>query len=467
MTPLPQERHAMDLTLTERELASRLSWFIAIRWFAGAATFILLQVARNVFGIRFDDPGPVLAAIVVLLLYNAGIAVAVKALRSRGALSRKSIHLLAHVQVVCDLLLLAVIWHFTGAVENAFGIFFIFPMVWASELLSRRNAYLYAVLGAVLLNAVAWGEFAGVLPHEHLVRETAAGGPAHEFIRDVVYRDWHRVFMVTFSLSIALFVTVFLAATVSDRLRMRENQLAEAYRSCKSLDILKSQFMRKASHELRAPLAATHTLLRTVLAGLTGKVDPRQVDMIQRACERTDSLMDLINDLLRYSRLEAEAGTRVPRRPVQFADVVRRTVELLSPSAEAGGVRLDTQIRPAVVLADDEGLTELATNLVSNAIRYSPGGGAVDVRLDTLAGRAVFRVQDHGIGIAPEDLPFVFDEFFRSEAAKEAVQHGTGMGLAIVKRLVDSYDGSIDVASEPARGTTFTVRLPLAPPESA
>jgi len=466
MSPLLPERHAVDLTLTDRELASRLSWFIAIRWFAGAATFVLLQVARNVFGMQFDSR-PVLAAIVVLLLYNAGIAVTVKALRSRGALSRRSIHFLAHVQVICDLVLLAVIWHYTGGIENAFGIFFIFPMVWASELLSRRNAYLYAVLGAVLVNAVAWGEYAEVIPHVHLLRESLNGSLIDAFIRPTVYQDWHRVFMVTFSLSIALFVTVFLAATVSDRLRTRENQLAEAYRSCKSLDILKSQFMRKASHELRAPLAATHTLLKTVLAGLTGKVDPRQVDMIQRACERTDSLMDLINDLLRYSRLEAEAGVQVVREPVSFADVVRRTIELLSPSAEAGQITLQDEVRPARVLADEEGLTELATNLVSNAIRYSPEGGAVSVRLEARGERAVFRVQDHGIGIDPEDLPHVFEEFFRSEAAKKAVQHGTGMGLSIVKRLVDSYAGSIDVASEPGRGTTFTVSLPLAPPGAA
>lgn len=450
-----------QLTLTERELAARLSWFISIRWFAGAATFLLLMISRNVFRIMVPL-GPVLASVLVLLFYNAILSLAVKALRSRGALSRKSIHVMANLQVVCDLLILAAIWHYTGGMKNAFGIFFVFPMVWAGELLSSRNAWLHAVLAVALINAVAWLEYAEVLPHVRLVREVVPGGPTEPFFRELIYRDWHRVFMVTFSLSTAVFFTVYLSATIANRLRYRENQLEAMFRGLQSLDTLKSHFMRKASHELRAPLAAIHMLLKTVLGGLAGKVDPKQEEMIRRACERTDSLTDLINDLLRYSRLEAESGIQVALRPVSFPMIVNRTIELLSPSAEARHVRLETHIRPAHVLADEEGLTELVTNLVSNAVRYSGEGGAVSVRLVADNEHAVLEVQDGGIGITAEDLPHIFEEFFRSETAKRAVQHGTGMGLSIVKRLVESYGGTISVESEPGQGTTFTVRLPLA-----
>lgn len=460
MSRLPPQADAQSLTLTERELASRLSWFITIRWFAGAAGFVLLLISHNVFCVRFEV-APVLAAIFALLFYNAILSLTVKGLRSRGTLGRSTIHSLANVQVVCDLVLLAVVWHYSGGVENAFGIFLIFPMVWAGELLSHRNAYLHAVLGVVLLNAVAWGEYLEILPHVHLVREAVAGDLAHEFIRQVVYKDWHRVFMATFSLSIALFVTVFLSATVANRLRYRENQLEQMFRGLQSVDTLKSHFMRKASHELRAPLAAIHMLLKTVLGGLAGKVEPKQEEMIWRACERTNSLMDLINDLLRYSRLEAESGVPVVLKPVSFTNVVHRTIELLSPIAEAEHVRLEARVHPAHVLADEEGLTELVTNLISNAIRYSREGGSVSVRLTVNDASAVLRVEDQGIGIASEDLPHIFEEFFRSEAAKKAVQHGTGMGLAIVQRLVTSYRGTIDVESQPGRGTAFTVRLPL------
>lgn len=461
MTRAPALSDQANLTLTDHELASRLSWFISIRWFAAAATVLLALVAHHLIGLRFDTQ-PVIVALIVLLAYNALLALAVNHLQKRGTLTRRAIHALANLQVVCDLLLVAALWHFTGAVENAFGIVFVFPMVWAAELLDRRNAYLHAVLGAALLNAVAWGEYAGLLPHVHLVRETVNADLAHEFIREVVYRDWHRVFMVTFSLTGALFFTVYLAATIATRLRYREQQLEQTFRSLKSVDTLKTHFMRKASHELRAPLAAIHMLLETVLAGLTGKVDPKQEEMIRRAAERTDSLTYLINDLLRYSRLEAEAGVLVKLQPVSFTNVLSRTMELLTPSAEAKGLQLVADLHPAHVLADEEGLTELATNLISNAIRYSGHGKTVEIALTADTSHATLTVRDHGIGITAEDLPHVFEEFFRSEAAKKAVQHGTGMGLAIVKRLVETYDGSIDLESPPSAGATFTVRLPLA-----
>jgi len=453
-------------SLTDRELAMRLSWFISIRWFAGLVAVLFLLVSWHVFHIRFSGVGYVVerivAAVFALFFYNAVLALLVKGFRSRGTLSLRVIHIIANVQIVCDLICVAFLWHSTGGMENAFGILFIFPMVWAGELLSRRNAYLYAFLGTVLINAVLWGEYIHLIPHVHIVRE-AAGGTADVFIRPTVYMDWHRVFMLSVAISGALFVTVFLAATVAARLRHRENQLDEAYRKLKSVDILKSQFMRKASHELRAPLSATHMMLKTVLMGITGKVDAKQEEMIARAAERTDSLMDLINDLLRYSRLEAEAALHADYQPVSLADVTRRTVELLAPSAEAGNVRLASDIRPARVLADEEGLTELVTNLLSNAIRYTPDGGDVAVAVSRDAGRAVLVVTDSGIGISGEDLSHIFDEFFRSSAAKEAVQHGTGMGLAISKKLVESFHGTIDVRSEPGHGSTFTVRLPILP----
>jgi len=141
--------------------------------------------------------------------------------------------------------------------------------------------------------------------------------------------------------------------------------------------------------------------------------------------------------------------------------VVRQTIELLTAGAETKNLRLEFDIAPARVTAEKEELTEIATNLVSNAIRYTPDGGRVSVRLTSEGGFAVLEVTDTGIGIAPKDLPRVFDEFFRSTEAKNAVRHGTGIGLAIVKKIVQSLRGTIDVRSTPGEGSTFTVRLPL------
>ncbi|MBN2581871.1 MAG: HAMP domain-containing histidine kinase [Planctomycetes bacterium] len=464
MADQPNQTAEHTWSLTERELASRLSWFISIRWFAGLTALAFLAVAWHGFGIRFTGTDQVveriLAAVMGLFFYNAVLVILVWVFRVRGLLGPRAIHTFANVQIVCDLVCVAVIWHYTGGIENAFCILFVFPMVWASELLSRTNAYLHAVLGATLLNGVAWGEYTGLLDHVHLVRVSEQC--IIDFVPPNLYRDWAFVVMVCLAVSGGILITVFLAGTIARRLRLRENQLEEAYRKLQTIDTLKTNFMRQASHELRAPLSATYMMLKTVEQDVADKIDPKQHEMIVRATERVDSLTRLVNDLLLFSRLEGEVDVPVHRRPMAFDEVVRQTIELLTPSAEAKNLRLEYDVGPAQVVAEQEELTEIVTNLISNAIRYTPEGGRVSVRLSSEIHQAVLEVADTGIGIGQEDLPRVFDEFFRSNEAKKAVKYGTGIGLAIVKKIVQSLRGTVDVRSIRGEGTTFTVRLPLA-----
>lgn len=463
MADRPAQTSERSWSLTERELASRLSWFISIRWFAGLTALLFLAVAWHGFGIRLTGPDQplvrVLAAVLGLFFYNAVLVILVWAFRTRGLLGRRAIHAFANLQIVCDLACVAFIWHYTGSIENAFCILFIFPMAWASELLSRTNAYFHAVLGATMMNAVAWGEYSGLLPHVHLVR--LVDQCIMDFVPPELYLDWAFVLMVCMAVSGGMFVTVFLAGTIAQRLRLRENQLEEAYRRLQTVDTLKTDFMRRASHELRAPLSATHMMLKTVQQNVADRLDAGQREMIVRATDRVDSLTKLVNDLLLFSRLENEVDVPARREPTSFDEVVRQTIELLTAGAETKNLRLEFDIAPARVTAEKEELTEIATNLVSNAIRYTPDGGRVSVRLTSEGGFAVLEVTDTGIGIAPKDLPRVFDEFFRSTEAKNAVRHGTGIGLAIVKKIVQSLRGTIDVRSTPGEGSTFTVRLPL------
>ncbi|NIA21563.1 MAG: hypothetical protein GWP05_06280, partial [Anaerolineaceae bacterium] len=189
MRPAPDQPATQPWSLTDRELALRLSWFISIRWFAGLVALLFLLISWHVFGIRFTGEqyvvGRIGAAVFALFFYNAVLALLIKGFRSRGTLSPRLIHVIANVQIVCDLACVAFLWQSTGGIENAFGILFIFPMVWASELLNRRNAYLQALLGAALINAVLWGEYSQIIPHVHIVRESA-GGTADLFIRPTV-----------------------------------------------------------------------------------------------------------------------------------------------------------------------------------------------------------------------------------------------------------------------------------------
>ena len=152
------------------------------------------------------------------------------------------------------------------------------------------------------------------------------------------------------------------------------------------------------------------------------------------------------------------------RQAVDAADVVEAVVLAQRGAAAAGQVRLEADApQPVPVRGDPDRLRQVLVNLVGNALRYTPPGGRVTVSAAGEDGAAVLTVRDTGIGIPPEHLPHVFDRFYRCDASRSRETGGSGLGLAIVRQLVAAHGGTVAAASEPGRGSTFTVRLPLTP----
>lgn len=242
-------------------------------------------------------------------------------------------------------------------------------------------------------------------------------------------------------------------------------ELSRTKEDLERLDRVKSAFMLTVAHELRAPVAAIQGYLKLILEGYASPEKSRE--MLQRAEARAGELIALIEDLLQLSRIRDAAPTEVWQR-VPVADVLSDVASLLKVEADRKSIRLDVQVAAEPqVMAMREHVRQVWTNLISNAIRYTPEGGHVTVTLAVNDGRVKGSVSDTGIGIAPEDLPMVFQEFFRTKEAKAMVKGGTGLGLPIVKRIVDTYGGKISVQSQPGAGSTFTFEFPEAAPEGA
>jgi two-component system sensor histidine kinase/response regulator len=246
------------------------------------------------------------------------------------------------------------------------------------------------------------------------------------------------------------------------RLRQMEEEarrLSQEKAMLEELDRVKSAFMRKVAHELRAPLAAIESFMNSILAGYGSPEVQR--DMQARAARRAGELLELINDLLNLSRLkDVKMASR--RQEVCLKSVLDDVLTLHAPEAEKKGIALLVECRdcPAIV-ADLSHTKQLWTNLISNAIKYTPEGGRITVGLFPEGDSIVGDIQDTGIGIAPEDMPRLFEEFFRTEQAKLFAQHGTGLGLSIVKQIVEEYGGEIQVESQVGTGTRFRFRLPV------
>ncbi|MBL7212652.1 MAG: response regulator [Desulfobacteraceae bacterium] len=229
----------------------------------------------------------------------------------------------------------------------------------------------------------------------------------------------------------------------------------------KQLDEMKSDFVNMVAHELRSPLVSIRQQDSVLLEGLAGPLQEKHREFLGRGLAKIDQLLELINDLLDIAKIEA--GKHVQYQvPIDIGRVIEDTIALMEPRAREEGVNLKyfcENLKP--VQADPKSIQEIFNNLISNAINYSPGGGQVVVTVRGLGEYMEIRVEDTGVGIHPEELPKIFDKFYRVKHPKTRQVIGTGLGLAIVKGVVEAHNGTIDVESTPDKGTTFKILLPV------
>ncbi len=231
----------------------------------------------------------------------------------------------------------------------------------------------------------------------------------------------------------------------------------------KVLDRLKSEFVAKVTHELRSPLSTIHEQLAMVLREMAEEEAGTDQHLITRAKEKTKGLISTIGDLLDLSRIEA-GNVCQERRDFRLEELATSVVDFMKARAEAKKQTLALNL-PAAALptftSDPMALESILGNLISNAINYTQEEGVITVVIDKVGDNVRIDVQDNGFGIEPKYLGKIFDRFYRVKNEKTRFITGTGLGLPIVKGLVESLDGSISVESEPGKGTTFTVLLPV------
>src|SRR4051812_27826245 len=236
--------------------------------------------------------------------------------------------------------------------------------------------------------------------------------------------------------------------------------LAEQNERLRELDKLKDEFVSLVSHELRTPL----TSIRGYIELLLDDLDPserdrrRYLEIIERNSHR---LLDLVSDLLFLAQVEA-GKLAIERAPLNLGKVVQECIETSSPVADARGIQLAAHLGHVPTLQGDRArLAQMLDNLVSNALKFTPKGGRVDVRLETDDGTALLEVTDTGLGIPAGEQERLFERFFRSSTATGSAIPGTGLGLTITKAIVERHGGRIEFESEEGIGTTFRVCLPL------
>lgn len=229
----------------------------------------------------------------------------------------------------------------------------------------------------------------------------------------------------------------------------------------RKLEKVRRDFIANISHELKTPLAAIRGLVETL-------IDDAEMDrgthdrFLAKIRDQASRLSNLVVDLLTISRLESDES-RLEFEPLDLRSPVAESFRTLSPHAANSEITVEPFLPddPILVEGDPEALRELVDNLLSNAIKYTPPGGSVKVHLGVEGTYAILEIEDTGIGIAPEDQSRIFERFYRVDKARSRLMGGTGLGLSIVKHVALAHGGNVSVRSEPERGSTFRVQIPL------
>lgn len=267
-----------------------------------------------------------------------------------------------------------------------------------------------------------------------------------------------------------LFGYLFVATDITETRRNQEILVKALHRErdvvsrLRDLDRAKDEFVSTVSHELRTPMSSIIGCAEILVDGMVGELGPEQQRMVEVIARNGDRLLALADDLLLLASFDHEDRAERPVA-VDLRDVVEESAGAVAPMLATRDLRVGYTLPddPALVNGDPLHLERALTNLVTNGVKFTPDGGTVSVEVttDSSAGLAVLTVADTGLGIPESDLEKVFGRFYRSAAAQERAIQGSGLGLPIVKTIVESHQGSIDVSSDPGRGTTFRITLPL------
>jgi heavy metal sensor kinase len=218
------------------------------------------------------------------------------------------------------------------------------------------------------------------------------------------------------------------------------------------------QFTADASHELRTPLTVLISEAQTTLARERSAAEYRET--VEACLDTAQQMRRLTESLLELARFDA-GQEHLQRAPLDLAETVRSCVELIRPLAAQRGIQIRCDLTPTEVSGNADRLAQVITNLLTNAIHYNKPGGEIRISTRIEIGAAFLGVADSGLGISPEDLPHIFERFYRADKSRSAAAGRTGLGLAISKAIVEAHGGTIEVSSEPGAGSTFTVKLPI------
>lgn len=427
-------------------------WQIRLRW-AVAPMMILGVLLAEALGFELDRPA-IFGIAVASPLYNAVFAFLFKRFEERLAADPDFERFLVVIEVVVDYAVMLLLLHFTGGASSPLIFLLLLHVLIGAVQFSAGTAYLFAALAS----AGPWLLLLGQIRGWWTPSPLAYRGET----LDLVARPGAAALLLG-SFSVTLFLAAAMVSRIMSQLRRGVEALGVATAKIEALLADRIQFTLQVAHNLRAPLSAGLGMLELLRTGRMGELDPRQAALLERLDDRLRALDRAAGQLLTIARTR-DFSTEIPDVLVDPQELAAHVRARFEEVAASHGLRFVVTAEPDLPRVESgvDLLEELMENLVSNAVRYTPAGGAIDVRFERgEPGELRIVVADTGIGIPAAEQDHLFQEFYRASNAKRHSPAGTGLGLALVKRTVDRHHGRVRISSEEGAGTQVVVEIPV------
>ncbi|HWQ81122.1 MAG TPA: HAMP domain-containing sensor histidine kinase [Ignavibacteria bacterium] len=453
---IPQ--HTIDFEQLWALISSRNRWFISIRYVVAGAVAVFALVMQYVFKIGFEQEQIWAMAIISASLFFLNILygyIDAKGFIKNEVSKFNPLHF-AFNQIVLDLLAIALLSYYSGGIESPFYFFFVFHMIIGSMILPGTVVYTLSGVSVLYIGVVSVLELYGIIEHHGFGNLLTA--PLYNNIQYII------VFVTAYG--IMIFVSVFLANNITSAHYRRSQELKMTLDKLSQAEKMKMKYTMGVVHEIKTPIVAVQSNIDIILQGYAGEIPKSAKDRISRARARSEEAIHIINDVLNISKLKLLEN--VNKDDVDLAEMITGMYKKRGVQARTSGVELkltDRRNEPKPVKVD-RGLFELAlSNIIGNAIKYNTHNGIVESIIEERDGDTFITIADNGIGIPDEDKNKMFKEFYRSTNAKQKGVEGTGLGLSVVKEIIEHHGGDIwfkspsRLQSEGRRGTEFTILI--------
>ncbi|MBW8017825.1 MAG: hypothetical protein FVQ82_16755 [Planctomycetes bacterium] len=434
-------------------LARRAFWLVRLRWIAIAGVIMVVFLADWLMEISLAVI-PLYSIAALIAVYNLTVLVLLNRFTDNNhEFPKPVVKKILNLQMSADLIFLTLLLHFSGGIENPFVVYFVFHMILASILLSPAESYLQATLGTALLTLMTVLECKGITGHYHL----------EGFVPADIHTECFYLFSKVGVLSSAFYLVVFMTSSISVRSRDQEEGYRLANIELESKDRVKDEYVARVTHDIKGHLAAIQSCLGVVSAGMTGPLNEKQQEFVGRAESRTKKLNNFVRSLLKLTK--NRLNNQIDVHPFDILQAIDKAYAAVQVRADDKSITLSKTCKEPLwgIIGNATSIEELITNLMLNALKYTPQGGRVDLKAENSGEFLKIKISDSGIGIPPDEIGHIFEEFYRASNARKTEKDGTGLGLAIAKQIVERHGGQISAISAQNEGTTLTFTLAKKP----